>query len=176
MQNQKQNNNLVWLGTIVNTHGLKGEVRILSNTDDLELRFKPGSSVYLANGEELKIKSYRLHKKFILVFFDSFNHINDVEKFKSQEIYTDKLETEIVDFYYKDLIGYLAMDQNKKEIGKIENYFDQGPYYSFLIKLNTKGTINFPIIDEFVGEINNKNKVIVFNVDINDYLIGEKNG
>ncbi len=39
MNQDKKQNNLIWLGTIVNTHGLKGEVRVLSNTDEIEKRF-----------------------------------------------------------------------------------------------------------------------------------------
>ncbi len=171
-QNKNQKNNLVWLGTIVNTHGLKGEVRVLSNTDQIEQRFKSGNIIFLEDDKKLEIDSFRIHKNFILVTFKNLNNINEVEIFKGKKIYFERdFENEDdVEFYYSDLIEYEAIDQDKKTIGTIVEYFDQGPYYSFVIKLENNKTINLPIIDEFVGEVNEKDRKILFKIKGEDFI------
>ncbi|MGZ3732270.1 MAG: ribosome maturation factor RimM, partial [Parachlamydiaceae bacterium] len=75
------------VGKIVNTQGLKGEVRVVSKTDFPEKRYKVGNVLYLfmpnANRPiELTVKSHRTHKNFELLTFEGFNNINEVEKFR----------------------------------------------------------------------------------------------
>lgn len=119
--------NYVYIGKIVNTHALKGEVRILSNFDFKEKVFKVGTSVYI--GEE-KIKeaiiSYRKHKNFDMVKFKGIDNINDVLKYKGKKVYVLKSnlnlsEEEILD---EDLIGMKAIFNNKiiGTIEEIDNY------------------------------------------------------
>ena len=81
----------VCIGKIVNTFGLKGELKVAYSTDFVSERFKKGSIVYL--GEEkapFVVKSYRLHKGFLLVVFNDNEDINLVEKYKNLYIYKSK--------------------------------------------------------------------------------------
>ena len=74
------------VGKIVNTHGIRGEVRVIPTTDFVDERFAKDAKLYLANqqGEplELTIESSRPHKGSILVKFDGYDNINDVEKLR----------------------------------------------------------------------------------------------
>ena len=67
----------VYVGKIVNTHGIKGEIRILSDFDFKDNAFKVGSNVII-DDIVYKINSYRKHKKFDMITLEGFNDINEV--------------------------------------------------------------------------------------------------
>ncbi len=149
--NQKENN-LLWIGTLVNTHGVKGEVRILSDVVDKEATFKVGNSIkYLYEGkqDELIIKSMRPHKQFILLTFEGFNSINDIEWLKGSKIYCDREELNDGEYYLRDLIGSSVYDQNNTLLGIVIDIVDQGPYDNLIVELSNKTKTNIPMVDEF---------------------------
>lgn len=160
---QKESNNLLWLGTIVNTHGVKGEVRILSNSENKEIRFAKDEILYFYKGEELselKIASSRPHKQFILVTFVGINNINEIEWIKDTKVYCLRDELEEGEYYLKDLVDLEVIDQNNNVIGIVTSIIDQGPYESLEVKLKNGKSTNIPMVDEF--KIKHKdNKVFV---------------
>ena len=71
--------NKVVIGKIVNTHGIHGEIRILSDLSSSQKKeiFKVGSHL-LVQGKAYTILSYRIHKQFDMIRFEEFSNINDV--------------------------------------------------------------------------------------------------
>ena len=69
--------NKVYVGKIVSTHGIKGEIRILSDFDYKEKVFKVGNKLIIEN-QDYTIKSYRKHKNYDMVTLNNYNNINDV--------------------------------------------------------------------------------------------------
>ncbi len=160
--NQKQNN-LLWFGTIVNTHGLKGEVRVLTNSDNVE-NIKKDTLFYLENDEQLIVSESRRHKNFLLLKFKNLNSINDVEKFKNSKLFISRDDLDKNEFYYSDLIDFNAIDLEKNNFGKIINFFDQKAYYSYEIKTIEGRSINIPILDEFIQDIDYEKEEVYFKV------------
>lgn len=157
----KNNSSLLWLGTIVNTHSLKGEIKILSNSDDFNYYFKKNNKIYLKDNDsiiEYTIKNSRLHKKFILLFLEGINTFEQAVKLKNNKIYIKEETLTEDDFYFKDVLGAKVIN-NKKEIGIVESYYDQKAYYSFHIK-GEKNSFNIPIIDNFIVKFDKKNKIL----------------
>lgn len=77
------------VGKIVNTHGIRGEIRVISRTDFPEERYKVGNSLLLfmpgsKDPEELIVKSHRTHKNFNLLTFEGFDNVNEVERMKGR--------------------------------------------------------------------------------------------
>ena len=75
------------VGKIVNTQGIKGEVRVISTTDFPEERYKKGNVLcfFLPKNEtpiQVTIKNHRRHKNFDLLLFEGYENINDAEKFR----------------------------------------------------------------------------------------------
>src|SRR5690625_2043989 len=74
------------VGKIINTHGVRGEVRVKRLTD-FEERFTIGATLYLVKKNEqpiqLIISSHRIHKDYDLLSFEGYENINDVEDFKN---------------------------------------------------------------------------------------------
>ena len=167
--NQKEKNNLVWLGTIVNTHGIKGEVRVLSNSDDISNKFKINNKIFYYDNQnnvcELIINSMRLHKNFILITFVDYININDIMFIKGKKIYSIKEELNDDEFYFEDTIGQKVYNQENKLIGVVDSIMNQGPYNSLIIKLKNGKTTNVPIIEEFKVEFNKEKQKINIKIE-----------
>lgn len=102
----------VEVGQIVNTHGIKGEVKVKSNSDFTDTRFQPGEVLIVNhhhNEIEMTITSYRIHKGFHMLKFEGINNINDVEQYKGDYLFQERdyedIELNENEFYYSDIIG-----------------------------------------------------------------------
>ncbi len=112
------------IGKIVNTHGIKGEVRILSDFKYKNKIFKQGKSIYIGKEKNKEIiNTYRHHKIFDMITIKEIDNINDVLKYKGKNIYTTKEELNLKENEYleEDLIG-LDVLINGKKVGIVKDY------------------------------------------------------
>ena len=122
------------VGKIVNTQGLKGEVRILSQTDFPEERFAKGETLVLfmdekKPGVELTVASHRVVKNFDVVSFVDHPSINDVEKFKGGLLKVDAEDlADLYDdeYYYHEIIGLTVIDEQGRNLGKVTDIMETG--------------------------------------------------
>lgn len=173
LKNQQSQNNLIWLGTIVNTQGLRGEVRIISNSSYIEQRFKKNNILYIEKNNqkiEVKIEKSRLHSnELVIVKFCDLNKIEDVVDFKNCKVYVEKgnIKKTKGDFFLSEVVGFKVIGDKGQEIGIIKDYWNQGPYYSFDIKLvDRSDLVNLPVLKNFVEEVDMHGKVIKLTIDI----------
>lgn len=147
----------VYIGKLVNTHALKGEVKIISNFEYKDKAFVKGKHFYI-DKEKVTINSYRRHKIFDMVTFKEYDYINDVLKFKGKKVYMDKEELDLKkdELLFSDYIG-LDGYYNDKYIGKISNIIVNNGYKLFYI--NGK---YIPFNKEFISSIDIKNNKIIF--------------
>jgi len=115
--------NDVYIGKIVNTHGIKGELRILSDFPFKEKVFKVGNKLIIDN-KEYTIRSYRVHKNFDMVTLDDYKDINEVLFLLKRKVYFSKgalklSDDEILD---EELLTFKVLT-NKGKIGIIEEIF-----------------------------------------------------
>lgn len=106
----------VLIGKIVNTHGLKGEVRILSNFKYKDRVFKPGMKIYIGKDKiSEKITSYRHHKIFEMITMDGYNDINEVLKYKGEYVFVNKEDIILKEKEYldEDIIGLKVYAKDK---------------------------------------------------------------
>ena len=118
------------VGKIVNTQGIKGEVRVISKTDFPEERYQKGATLLLFQEKkapiELVVKSHRKHKNFDILSFEGHPNINDVEKYRDGilKVAKDNLaELAEDEFYYHQIIGATVYDETGSELGKIKENF-----------------------------------------------------
>ena len=107
-------NEYIVLGKIVNTFGIKGEVKILSDFEYKDRLFIPGKNLYI--GEEKKeerVNTYRIHKNFDLLTFKGYTNINEILKYKGKFIYFKRCDLELKENEYllNDLIGLEVYDE-----------------------------------------------------------------
>ncbi|MBM7690137.1 ribosome maturation factor RimM [Enterococcus ureilyticus] len=168
------------VGKIVNTQGLKGEVRVISQTDFPELRYKKGSVLMLFQEKkepiELTIKTHRKHKNFDIVTFEDHFSINDVEKYRdgilkvSKEDLTDLPGDE---FYYHEIIGLTVVDENNKELGKIKEILSPGANDVWVVQRPKKKDVLIPYIESVVKSIDLESGIV--RVEIPEGLIDDEN-
>lgn len=154
------------VGKIVSTHGIKGEVRVKSDTSFSDERFKINNTLFLKkDGKYLKIKinSYRQHKGFDMITFNDYNNINDVLEFVNCSLYIDKDNLEKLDdgsFYFDDLIGLDTYTDTLELIGPIVDIMEVPQGQILIIKKNDKEVL-VPFVDEFIKEVDIENKKVV---------------
>lgn len=155
----------VEVGQIVNTHGIKGEVKVKSNSDFTETRFQPSEvlTVKHNNNEiQLTVTSYRVHKGFHMLKFKDINNINEVEQYKGDFLYQERDHEDIElaenEFYYSDIIGCTVFDDEETPIGRVINIFETGANDVWVVKGDKEYLI--PYIADVVKAIDIENKTI----------------
>ncbi|RLK63278.1 ribosome maturation factor RimM [Atopobacter sp. AH10] len=155
--------NRLKLGTIVNTQGLKGEVRVKSVTDQPDQRYKVGQTVYVGN-LPLVIRSYRQHKNLIIIAFQEYPTINEVEGFKGQDIFVDISDEQVDEdegLYYHQIIGLSVETTSGDLVGKITAIESPGANDIWMVK-GEKKSYAIPAIKEVIREIKlQEGKVII---------------
>ena len=146
----------VIVGQIINTHGIKGELKIKLSTDFVTERFQKNAHLYIDNhGEmlDMTVLSYRFHKGNVLVSFQDHQDINLVEKYKGCKLYAEKnLELlEDDEYYFGDLIGCEVYNHHDF-IGVVQDVQLYEHHDIFVVRGKQK--IMIPYVDAFVKEIN----------------------
>ena len=154
---------LVYVGKIVNTHGIKGELRIKSDFEKKELVFKVGNRIIIDNEEHI-IRSYRYHKIFDMITIDEYNNINEVLHLVGKNVYVsrDSLKLNNNDYLLSDLIG-LNVIYNDTVYGIVKDYsYDSNP----LLQIEYNKTYYIPINSNFIKNVDLENKnIIVENIE-----------
>lgn len=145
----------VIIGQIVNTHGIKGELKVKTSTDFIAERFQKGSQLMIddhGNKVSVVVKGYRLHKGHVLVSFEGLLDINLVEKYKGCYVYALKDESLLNEdeYYVGDLIG-CDVYQSGQFIGQVTDMQLYDHHDIFVVE--GKQRILIPYVDAFVKNI-----------------------
>ena len=154
---------LVYVGKIVGTHGIKGELRIKSDFERKELVFKVGNRIII-DKEEFVIRTYRYHKIFDMITINELDNINDVLCYVGKSVYVsrDSLKLKEKDYLLSDLIG-LDVVFNDTVYGIVKDYMnDKNP----LLQIEYEKNYFIPINSEYIKEVDlENNKIIVNNIE-----------
>ena len=149
----------LYLGKIVNTHGIKGEIRILSDFKYKSDVFKIGNNLYIGkNKTQETINSYRVHKEYDMVTLKGINDINDVLKYKGLDVYINRSEYNFEGIIYEDLVGMEVYSKGKL-IGIVDDIIKSTAHP--ILKV---GKSMIPFVDEFILNVDLENK----RIDINE--------
>ena len=164
------------VGKIVNTHSLKGEIKVISSTDFEEERFKKGSKLLITRGNQLirevVVQSYRNHKNFLLVKFEGIDSVEEAEKLKNLQIKIDSDEVgelEENEFYFHQIIGCEVFDENDRNLGEIIDILTPGANDVWVIKGEEGKEILIPYIEDVVKKIDITSKKV--NIEVMEGLI-----
>lgn len=157
------------VGKIVNTHGIRGEVRIISKTDFADERYKLGNKLFLFLPDthspiELIVKTHRKHKNFDLVTFEGCDNINHVERFKGGILKVPESQLSVLEedeYYYHEIIGCEVITLNGEEMGKIKEILSPGANDVWVIKGKGGKELLIPYIEDVVKEVNVKEKKVI---------------
>lgn len=152
----------VFVGKIVSTHGIKGEVKVKSETSFAEERYKKGNTLYIKKEKQyipIHIDSHRVHKGLDLVCFNSFRNINEVLEFVGYDVYMNKEDRNVLsddEFYYDELIGMHVFDMQDVEIGQVVDIREVPQGIILEIKSKQKNIL-IPFVDEFIKSVDKMN-------------------
>ncbi len=149
----------VLIGKIVNTHGIKGELRLLSDFDKKNIVFKPNFNIYIGPTYiKETINTYRHHKMFDMITLIGYNNINEVLKYKYMEVYVKRSDLNLNenDYLLDDLINMKVIDNNE-EIGTVIDYIQNN---NVLLKVSGVKEFYIPLVDEYIINVDTKNKII----------------
>ncbi|HLR36214.1 MAG TPA: ribosome maturation factor RimM, partial [Tissierellales bacterium] len=149
---------------IINTHGIKGEVKVLPFTDNIH-RFDELKKIYIGEYKlKVEITNVRYKDNIVMLKFDNYHNINEVEKFKNQDVYIDekdKIELNDNQFFIFDIIGCTVLDTFGRKIGTVIDVIKLGSSDIYVIKDNSiDKEYLIPAVEEFIKDINIEEKII----------------
>lgn len=154
------------VGKIVNTHGLKGEVKIVPWTDSPDV-FEEIEYVFAKQKKEeikLSVKNIKYQKNNIIVKFLEINSIDEAQEYKNCVLSADRqmlpqLEEGV--YYIVDLIGCSVFDEDGKDLGKITDVFNTGANDIYAVSAPQRKDLLIPVTDETVLDVDIENKKVI---------------
>ncbi|MDP4097569.1 ribosome maturation factor RimM [Paenibacillus sp. P96] len=156
------------VGKIVNTHGIRGELKILTSTDFPEDRFAKDGELLIIPEKggapiPVTVEQARFQKNLVIVKFKEYGNINDVEKYKGSmlKVTEERLgELEDDEYYYHEIIGCIAFTEDGEELGEIKEILSPGANDVWVVKLKTGKELLLPYIEEVVLSVDVQNKKV----------------
>lgn len=143
------------IGQIVNTHGIRGEVKIQPWCDDPDV-FSELDYLYI-DGEKYQLLKARLHKNCVLAVLDGVDTIEKAELFKNKIVTVDRDQLgDLPDgtYYIADLEGLKVETDEGEYLGDIQEVIHTGSNDVYLLKSDRKKPIMIPVIPDVVKEVN----------------------
>lgn len=154
------------IGTIVNTHGLKGELKILSVTDFPELRYKKGKQLYIVTKEKniaVTIKSAKVQKNMYMIVFNGLEDINLVEKYKGFDLVVSEDEQQGLEkdeYYYREIIGLTVETIEGEALGTIKEIMSPGANDVWVVNRKGQDDLLLPVIDDVIKKVDLENQKV----------------
>lgn len=155
--------NYILIGKIVNTHGIKGELRIISDFPYKDRVFKNNFNIYIGKDKINEvINTYRHHKIFDMITLKNYNNINEVLKYKGSLVYINRLDLQLNDNEYLecDLLNFDIIINNNI-IGKLSSFENHNKNKIIIVK-NKEKEILLPYNSNLIENINLDKKEIIY--------------
>ena len=157
---------LLKVGVITSTHGIRGEVKVFPTTDDAK-RFKKLKNVILDNGKEkidMEIATVRFFKNMVILKFKGIDDINDVEKYKKAELYVTRenaVPLKKDEYFIADLIGIEVTSDEGEALGVIDDVLQTGANDVYVIKKTGCQDLLVPAIKSCIKEVDIENQKMI---------------
>ncbi len=153
------------VGTISSTHGIKGEVKVYSTTEDLS-KFSQLKQLILYTGESyinLEIEGVKYFKNQAILKFKGIDNINDIEKYKGKDLFVSRENAEKLkedEYYVADLIGSSVISDKGDELGQLTEVIKTGANDVYVVTASDGKEILLPVIRECILNIDVDKQII----------------
>lgn len=160
---------LLKVGVITTTHGVRGEVKVYPTTDEPE-RFLELDYVLLDNGRELRkleIKNVKFFKNLVILKFKGVDNINDIEKYKGRDLWIPReegQELEEDEYYIADLLGMSVVLEDGQEFGTLKDVMETGANDVYIIDSAEHGEVLLPAIKECILDVDLEKNVMTIHL------------
>ena len=154
------------VGQIVNTFGIKGEVKVMPFTDDIN-RFDYLEKVYVKtrkDEKQYKVENTRYHKNMVLLKLEGIENPEQAEMLRNAFLEIDRedaIPLEEGTYFIADLIGLEVYTDEGKLLGKVEDIYNAGANDIYVVKDELGKQILLPGIDEVIKEVDLDNEKII---------------
>jgi 16S rRNA processing protein RimM len=150
------------VGKIVNTHGIRGELKILATTDFPEDRFAKGSELLIIPEDgkapvPVTIETARFQKNIVVAKFKEYHNINDVEKYKGSllKVSAERLgELEENEFYFHEVVGLEVVTEDGEKLGVVKEILTPGANDVWVVTMPDGKELLLPYIEGVILEVN----------------------
>lgn len=159
----EMNEDFFVIGEIVNTQGIKGEMRVIPHTDDIT-RFEELDFVYIdlrGKIQKYNIVSVRYHKQFVLIKIEGVNDMTTAETFKGGILKVTRdmaIPLEEGEYYVKDLYGMRVISDEGEELGNISEVLFTGANDVYTVSKEGAKDILIPAIKECILNVDTDKK------------------
>lgn len=149
---------LLQVGVITTTHGLKGEVKVFPTTDDVNRFYELDEVILESDGKKipLHVQSCRFFKQFVILKFKEYKDINEVEKYKRAPLYVTRENAVSLDedeYFIADLIGMKIITEAGIELGRLKNVITTGANDVYEVELSQGGVVLIPAVKECILDV-----------------------
>lgn len=149
---------LLQVGVISSTHGVRGEVKVYPTTDDVN-RFKKLKKVILDTGREqleLELQGVKFFKQMVILKFKGIDNINDIEKYKGKSLYVTRehaVKLKKDEYFIADLIDMKVFLEDGTEFGTLTDVMKTGANDVYCIQTEKYGEVLIPAIGECIMQV-----------------------
>ncbi|AXX64360.1 ribosome maturation factor RimM [Bombilactobacillus bombi] len=167
----------VRIGRIINTHGNRGELKVVATTDFALERFAEQNKVFIKmhnQYQQFTIQNARMQQKFWLLKLTNIESISEAEVYKNCDLYADTTsmpELEEGQYFYKDIMGINVKDVNHGFLGSVTDIMSLGPNDVWTVQDKHGREILIPILKSTLVEVNLTTQLAT--VDLPEGLIDE---
>ena len=160
---------LLKVGVITTTHGVRGVVTVYPTTDEPE-RFLELDYVLLDTGRELRkleIKNVKFFKNLVILKFKGVDNINDIEKYKGRDLWIPReegQELEEDEYYIADLLGMSVVLEDGQEFGTLKDVMETGANDVYIIDSAEHGEVLLPAIRECILDVDLEKNVMTIHL------------
>ena len=145
-------NQLLECGKIVNTHGIRGEVKIQPWADSPEVLC--GLPALYLDGKPVAIRSARVHKGNVIALLDGVDDVDQAMLLKNKVVWLNRADLKLPEgtFFLADLIGLRVIDEQDRELGTLAEILSPSRQQVYVVKGEQERMI--PAVPEFILETN----------------------
>ena len=153
---------LLQVGIITSTHGVRGQVKVYPTTDDPR-RFRRLKEVVLDTGKEkmnLEIEGVKFFKQFVILKFKGLDNINDIEKYRQKSLYVTRknaVRLQRDEYFIADLIGLKVQDEDGKELGTVKDVIETGANDVYEVEMADGKSLLLPAIKQCILNVDVEN-------------------
>ncbi len=153
---------LLQVGIITSTHGVRGDVKVYPTTDDPR-RFRRLKEVVLDTGKEkmnLEIEGVKFFKQFVILKFKGLDNINDIEKYRQKSLYVTRknaVRLQRDEYFIADLIGLKVQDEDGKELGTVKDVIETGANDVYEVEMADGKSLLLPAIKQCILNVDVEN-------------------
>lgn len=149
---------LLQVGIISSTHGVRGEVKVFPTTDDMK-RYKKLKEVQVDTGKEkktLQIEGVKFFKQFVILKFKGYDTLDDIVVYKGKSLFVDRKNAVRLnkdEYFIADLIGLKVENEDQSFSGILSDVIETGANDVYVIKTPEGKEVLIPAIKECILQV-----------------------